>query len=222
MPFPYTNAPFFRPRRFDDAQDRPITVKMMIPFETLKPFLDQLARLFEQMDRAYTLSAGRHGFVCNGCDENCCRTRFFHHTLLEYAYIHYGLRQLPGKTRQEIRQRARHVIGQAARVPDTGQSTGMMCPLNQDDRCMLYPYRPMICRLHGIPHILHRPDGRHQVGPGCGEFVRQCASADSGRLDRTPLYFRMAGLEQQVRRHIGFKERINLSIAQVITEKIQW
>jgi Fe-S-cluster containining protein len=188
----------------------------LIPTTIPNPLLEELALLFESMDRAYRLCADRYGFVCNGCDNNCCRSRFFHHTLLEYSYIRQGLDQLPADLRRRVDQRARDALSLTDRAADGGRPRRTMCPLNEGGRCVLYAHRPMICRLHGIPHILRRPDGRHQTGPGCDDFVRRCGNSPNDRLDRTPLYARMALLEQRARRQMGFNEKIKMSIAQII------
>ncbi len=42
------------------------------------------------MDLKYKEAADYYGFDCTGCEDNCCFTRFFHHTLLEYLYIMEG------------------------------------------------------------------------------------------------------------------------------------
>ena len=50
------------------------------------PFRQSVIYLFEQMDRAYDAAARNSGFVCNGCRDNCCLTRFYHHTLV-FSFI---------------------------------------------------------------------------------------------------------------------------------------
>ncbi len=89
------------------------------------------------------------------------------------------------------------------------------CPLWQDERCRLYAHRPMICRLHGLPHRLWRPDGVEQTGPGCDEFHRCCGAAVQ-RLDRTPLYRQLALLEGELRQACGVRERIRMTGAEMI------
>ena len=42
------------------------------------------------MDADYASVSRAYGFTCRGCDENCCRTKFYHHTFLEYLYIKAG------------------------------------------------------------------------------------------------------------------------------------
>ncbi len=81
---------------------------------------------------------------------------------------------------------------------------------------MLYAHRPMICRLHGLPHRLHRPDGKVLSGPGCDDFYRQCGTASPAELDRTPLYSSMARLEKALRQRWDFNALIKMTIAQMV------
>ncbi len=37
---------------------------------------------------------------------------------------------------------------------DMYRKENILCPLNNDSQCLLYPYRPIRCRLHGIPEDL--------------------------------------------------------------------
>lgn len=179
--------------------------------------LQELTRLFSRMDQAYEQAAAAHGFVCEGCEDNCCKTRFYHHTLIEFLYLHQGLVLLPANQRERIIRRA----GDAVQVMDAsdgcGRPVSVMCPLNEAQRCRLYAYRPMICRLHGIPHQLRRPDGQRLAGPGCGEFDRRCGRSNSIFLDRTPLYAALADLEKRLRRQCRFEGKIRLTIAQMLT-----
>jgi Fe-S-cluster containining protein len=177
--------------------------------------MDNLARIFAAMDADYERAALAHGFVCRGCDDNCCRTRFYHHTLVEYLYLRQGLQALPAAERERVADLAVQVAMRQAAAP----SEAVMCPLNAQGRCLLYAHRPMICRLHGIPHLLRRPDGRRQEGPGCGDFDRQCGAAAQSLLDRTPLYSALAELERELRRRLGFGDKIRMTIAQMVIEK---
>ena len=177
--------------------------------------METIARLFAAMDADYQRAAQSHGFICAGCDDNCCRTRFYHHTLVEYLYLHQGLNALAAAERGRLAARAAQVAASMAAEPPEP----VMCPLNEQGRCVLYAHRPMICRLHGIPHLLRRPDGRRQEGPGCGDFDRQCGAAAQPLLDRTPLYSVLAELERELRRRLGFGGKIRMTIAQMVIEK---
>lgn len=178
--------------------------------------LEKTAQLYAQMDQAYAAAAGAHGFACNGCQDNCCLTRFYHHTLVEYRYLRAGLALEPEATRDLIRQSAAEVVQQMNDAGRTNATVKVMCPLNQAGRCTLYAHRPMICRLHGIPHQLRRPDGQRQTGPGCDDFDRQCGETQEAILDRTPLYMALAALERELRQATGFNRKIKMTIAEMI------
>ena len=187
--------------------------------ERCHPLLDRLAVLFEEMDRTYASVAERYGFRCTGCADNCCLTRFYHHTLVEYLYLMKGMHTLETDLQGKINDRARVVREKMASADRKGESLRIMCPLNHDDRCQLYPYRPMICRLHGIPHELQRPGGGVTRMPGCDAFLDQCRSGGKTeyiRFDRTPLYRRMAKLEKEVRMATGYTNRIKLTVAEML------
>ena len=70
------------------------------------PLLERLETLFSEMDQSYTAVAGQYGFQCNGCADNCCLTRFYHHTVLEYLYLMEGLRTLEPDARHTIYEKA--------------------------------------------------------------------------------------------------------------------
>ena len=183
------------------------------------PLLDRLKTLFGEMDQAYTSVARRYGFHCNGCADNCCLTRFYHHTLLEYLYLLEGVGTLDPTIRQAVDRQAQSAGQPMAAADCRDEALRIMCPLNLDERCILYPYRPMICRLHGIPHELQRPGGHSVKNPGCDAFFDQCR--ESGRtsyirFDRTPYYRQMAMLENELRSATGYRGKIKLTIAQML------
>lgn len=173
------------------------------------PYLDRLHALFDDMDTAYAVIAEHHGFHCAGCEDNCCRSRFYHHTLLEYLFLRKGFTQQSPACRQDIRKRAKRVINAE---PDARP----MCPLNLDGRCRLYRFRPMICRLHGLAYEFTGPDNQVRSGPGCDEFTHGTEGNPDTRLDRTTFYHRMARLEKELRGQTGFTERIRMTVAQII------
>lgn len=187
---------------------------MMLPSDMQQ----SVARLFQQMDQAYDQSAEQSGFVCNGCRSNCCLTRFDHHTLIEVLSIHFGLRALPVDRRRRIRAAAESAKTKMIELQPRQESLRVMCPLNEKERCVLYEQRPMICRLHGIPHVLHRPDGRTRTGPGCDDFYRQCGRGAAALLDRTPLYMAMADLERRLREKLNYRQKIKMTVAEIIVD----
>lgn len=184
-----------------------------IPASVITPFQSRIEGLFDKMDKAYEAVANRCGFVCEGCEDNCCLTRFYHHTLLEYLYLRQGFFTLTETCQKEAKKNAEAVIAIYA-ADDT--AVRAICPLNTSGRCILYAYRPMICRLHGIPNEMKRPDGVLVRGPGCHEFGKHFPDPPAVFLDRTPHYREMASIESNLRITTGFSLKIKLTIAEMI------
>jgi hypothetical protein len=114
-----------------------------------------------------------------------------------------------------------HVIHRAQAMCRPSAKAVYLCPLNVDDRCILYPYRTMICRLHGLPYEVRRPDGKTEEGPGCDRFERERTRRGLvyRRIDRTPLYNDLARLEWQIRQaNPRHPSRFKRTIAQMIRD----
>ena len=179
-------------------------------------YFKQIAQLYGQMDQAYRRIAEQTGFQCRGCEDNCCRSLFYHHTFLEFFYLIKGLRSLAPDRRAAVEHRAARICESAEKSLAGPERPRFMCPLNEDGRCLLYEFRPMICRLHGVAHSMRLPDGRLRKGPGCAAF--EADSADPGHpvLDRTPIYQAMADLEQNLRRELGLTRKLKMTVARII------
>jgi Fe-S-cluster containining protein len=173
-----------------------------------------LIQLYEKMDAAYDLVAAQYDFHCSGCTDNCCTSLFFHHTFIEKAFLVQGFKQMDTARQNEIKANAADYVNLTFARGNTDQSLKRMCPLNHLGRCTLYAFRPMICRLHGLPHELHPPGRRTVHGPGC----------DTGRFDekpyipfdRTPFYMDLAALEQQFKNQHHLTGRPRQTIAQML------
>ena len=161
------------------------------------------------MDGRYREVADHYGFHCRGCEDNCCRTTFYHHTVVEYLYLKVGFQTLAPQVRSEVRQLAQKVMAQP--------SGGLFCPLCRDGRCLLYDHRPMICRLHGIAHELHRPDRGVSYGPGCAEFEAAAKGKPEIAFDRTEFYWDLSTLERDTRAALGVTQKIKMTVSQMVT-----
>jgi len=168
------------------------------------------------MDQKYKEAAEYYGFYCEGCEDNCCRARFYHHSLLEYLYIIEGCPTLSQDKQIKIKNKALEVCRQTDADEKKGLTVRRMCPLNFGGLCILYHYRPMICRLHGIPHELHKPGQKITYGPGCDMFKKRCRKKNDYKFDRTPFYIEMAGLENELRQAVGFLKKLKMTVAQMI------
>jgi len=180
------------------------------------PFIERLKRIFESMDQKYQEAAEYYGFNCKGCEDSCCLTRFYHHTLLEYLYIYEGFKTLDQKQQNKVKRDAAEVCRQTDLADNNGHSVRLMCPLNWDGLCLIYAYRPMICRLFGIPHELQQPGMEVKNHPGCEAFSEQCMGKRYFTFDRTPFFIEMANLELALKRTVGIRQKIKLTVAQMI------
>jgi len=176
--------------------------------------LERLEKIYLSMDQAFEGLAAFYGFDCQGCQDNCCHTYFYHYTIAEYLYLLQGLFALPGEKGEEVMERAR-VMG------DPGKKEDYLCPLNQDGRCLLYSHRTMICRLHGLPFEFRRPDGRREEGSGCSklEDERRIRGLPYRRIDRTPFYTDLACLERNIREEIGYSQKLKKTIAEMLRDR---
>lgn len=195
----------------------PLAEKIISQEEKYSVFLNRLEMLYKKMDDRYNELCRHYGFYCTGCEDNCCFTRFYHHTFAEYLYIKKGLESLGPITRKEIREKAVSICRQTTELDKSGLPVHLLCPLNYEGMCVLYAYRPMICRLHGLPHELFVPGRNNKLNPGCDEFEEKCGGKEYIKFDRTPFYAEMAALERELKKALNISERIKMTIAQMLT-----
>jgi Fe-S-cluster containining protein len=185
----------------------------MSPIEN---FSERMRAIYRAMDEAYDSVAGHYGFSCEGCGQNCCVQRFSHHTLVEYHYLLEGMKRAdPGLARQ-ILIKARIVTDSYRKEPVTGEVLPLMCPANFDGLCRVYEHRPMICRMHGLPHRFKRPDGREERGGGCARF--EARHKADWTVDRTRLYTTLAKLEGELRRQTFQRSRYRRTTAEMFMD----
>jgi hypothetical protein len=168
------------------------------PQVPIEKYLEKMKRIYISMDRAYKEASAFY---------------FFHYTIAEYLFLLRGFWSLPGGMKREISDRATNMC-------DPSKRDHYLCPLNLEDRCLLYPYRTMICRLHGLPFGVRRPDGQRDEGPGCSKFEEEIKrkGLPSRRIERTPFYTGLANLEREIRIEISHFGRFKKTIAEMIRD----
>jgi hypothetical protein len=189
--------------------------------------LDQarsMRQIYEEMEREYEQVAAQLQFSCDGCPDNCCDSYFQHHTFVEWGYLWLGFRQLPETRQAEILERSRLYNTACEQTLARNERPQVMCPLNENGRCILYTHRLMVCRTHGVPATMQRPDGKRLDFPGCfgcQELVKKTFAHESDlpRAERTLLLRKLAMLENELmggQRHLY--PRIKLTIAQMLVK----
>lgn len=182
----------------------------------------EIGEIYASMVASYDEVADALAMTCQGCPDNCCDSYFLHYTYSEWAYLWEGIRCLDDARLDRIMHRAREYVDQSRQLIARGERPQLMCPLNEEGRCGLYSHRLMICRTHGVPATLTRPDGRHQRFPGCFR-CQELVNASSGgepeapAMDRTIVYKRLAQLEA---RFLGDRRGVFPRIKQTIAEMI--
>lgn len=177
---------------------------------------ERLATLYACMDKAWETAAAHYGFVCKGCADNCCATEFYHYTYIEKHYLISGLKTLTLSDVETIKGKAKTACTARDEAKPAERPIRVMCPLNSSGLCQLYKFRPMICRLHGIPHELKKPGTppvRHQ---GCPDGTPLFKARAYYKFDRTPLYSELAKIEMEYRRSTGNQTRMRQSIAEML------
>lgn len=183
----------------------------------------EIADIYTTMEQRYDRTASEIGLSCAGCPDNCCDSYFLHHTYCEWAYLWEGIQALDDQIRQRITLRSQQYVAESRKVLAQGERPNLTCPLlNDDGRCSLYAHRLMICRLHGVPAAITRPDGRTLKFPGCfrcQEIVREKydREKDVPFMDRTELLGRIAALESEL---LGGKRHLFPKVRRTIAEMI--
>lgn len=176
-------------------------------FETLIP-------LYNHMDKTWNKIASGYNFQCTGCEDNCCKSLFFHHTYIEKAYFIHGFQKLDNDQKEKTIYKAQEYCKKTSLHASETKLEKIICPANEDGLCLLYQYRPMICRLHGLPHELTRPGFETVRSPGCAAGMFDGKSYI--KFDRTFFYQQMARIESAFRRKFSKSGRIKETIAQML------
>ena len=192
----------------------------------LPPELSQeISEIYQALQEDYEKIADQIPLTCRDCPDNCCDSYFLHHTYSEWAFLWEGLRQLDNETLDRVTERAKEYVRKSSDVLAARQRPQIMCPLNEEGLCVLYQHRMLVCRMHGIPATLTRPDGQSMRFPGCfrcQEIVDEnyTEETDAPAMDRTLLFRRLAALETRLmgeRRHLY--PRVKKTIADMIVER---
>ncbi len=178
----------------------------------------ELEDIYQKLQQEYERVAEILNFSCEGCPDNCCDSYFLHHTYAEWAHLWLGIRQLEPARQQTLIARAKSYLEQCEQELAAGRRPQIMCPLNENGLCALYQHRLLVCRTHGVPATMTRPDGQTLRFPGCFRCQEIVDARDeperSAHVERTALLKRLALLENQLldnKRHLLPKVKITIA-----------
>lgn len=180
----------------------------------------RLIEVYNELQQEYERVATELEFTCKGCPDNCCDSYFLHYTYLEWAYLWEGIRQLQPEAQENLQKRAQEYLLASKKALNEGERPQLMCPLNEEGLCTLYEHRLLVCRTHGVPATITRPDGKSMNFPGCfrcQEIVENKDLDSPPFVQRTKCLRRLAMLEQELlldKRHL--LPKVKLTIAEMI------
>ncbi|MBU0679846.1 MAG: hypothetical protein KKD73_00335 [Proteobacteria bacterium] len=178
----------------------------------------RIAAIYEEIEKQYNVVAKALDFSCTGCPDNCCDSYFLHHTYTEWAYLWQGMAALPAEKKQQFVRRSQEYVQQSQEALARGERPQIMCPLNDDGLCGLYKHRLLICRLHGVPSSMTRPDGQQLLFPGCFRCQEITgAGEDVPRMDRTKIFQQVVQIEME---WLGVKRNVLPKVKMTIAEMI--
>ncbi len=183
----------------------------------MKQYFKRLDKLYNKMDMAYHKAASHYGFACKGCGDNCCRSFFYHHTFIEKDYLFSKANKLKATDKASLQKDAMRYL-KAIALENTQGAGKPLCPLNKGEQCILYGARPMICRLHGIPHHLGIPGRSINKNPGCDAGTSLFNSASYFSFDRIPFYKELAEIEREYRKKFIKSGKIKQTIAHMLID----
>ena len=141
----------------------------------MEELLERYGKLLSKVDHwfAACLSRFPDEIACGrGCSE-CCRS-LFDITLLDAMLLRRGLDRLPDTLREDVLRKAEARVSDLGQVwPEFSHPYILNCYpeekweevlsdaadetpcvlLGEDGHCLLYDFRPMTCRLHGLPQV---------------------------------------------------------------------
>jgi len=190
--------------------------ELKLPLSMIK----RLEDLYAEMQDAYDKVAHELNFSCQGCSDNCCDSYFMHYTYLEWCYLWIGFCELTHEKQREVLERAQKYIIESEEANQQKKRPQIMCPLNENGLCIVYKHRLMVCRTHGVPAAIVRPDGKKLHFPGCFRCQEMQNDKDhSSYVDRTPMLRQLALMENELlgnKRHLHAK--VKLTIAEMLVK----
>ncbi len=172
--------------------------------------VDRVEALAAEVDTAFAAIQERHGarMQCRAGCSACCRARLSI-TKVEEELVRRGLAGLTKSRRAEL-------------VARTKQAGREMCPaLDDDGRCGIYSFRPLICRSYGVP-LRHRsavPMVQPPVVDVCDlNFTETSLKMlpDEDTLDQTAMNEELESIDREYCKENGLPERGRVPIASIL------
>lgn len=170
-----------------------------------------------------------HKIRCRRGCEDCCH-QLFQITELEAAFVSRAVQRMPPVERQRLQARAAEylrnrgeLVARQGQVESWGalqpEGSRLPCPALEDGACIIYDFRPMICRKFGIP--LWNPDRPGRVH-ACQLNFRDGEEIEDDRLIQiqTGLHQEWKQIQLDYNRAGGRRDDDPVTIARAIVEDL--
>lgn len=178
-------------------------------------FRNKIGNLYSAIDAMYEVAAKHYKFSCEGCNASCCQTRFYHYTYAEFLYLKFGFDALDKSKKEHLKSLSDNYENYYKK---NSEESPQMCPLNENGLCLLYNWRPMICRLHGLPSETQDINMVATFYDGCEKFIRQ--KTQDGyvymTINRTIYYREMSKIENELRKMHDITQPDRLTVSGMI------
>lgn len=146
-----------------------------------------------------------------GC-EICCIESYYPASELEYEYIKLGLQTLPEEIKLIITKRAFNIfIDRMELIGKNGENApfNYECPFLFNKSCIIYEYRPILCRSYGLMFIDHNDRNKYTL-PNCINFGLNYANVWDEKMNR---------ISQEKADQLGINKKIQVYDIDYITLK---
>lgn len=132
-------------------------------------------KFLESFDKKLEEYFGRESaFICckSGCSA-CCETGDYPLSQLELEYVMKGFAALNNTEKREVQKNIKTI------------QKGGKCPFLVKKLCSIYPYRPVICRVHGLAYLCR--DNTVKVPYCVNEGKNYSAVYSEGKIEINPV-----------------------------------
>ena len=131
-----------------------------------------LKDLDEKLSKYFELHK-KHICCTTGCS-SCCEKGDYPLSQAELEYLMQGYAKLNDSVKIEVQKNIKNI------------QKGGACPFLIKKKCSIYPYRPIICRVHGLAYICH--DNIVKV-PYCANKSKNYSNVyKDGEIEINPIY----------------------------------
>ena len=140
----------------------------------IKPMLKDYILFLEKLDKElkeYFNDQKDFVFCKSGCS-NCCKESYYPVSALEYEYIKLGLSRLDKDKQILVLNKAFNIfIKRFEFIKINGENAlfNYECPFLKDKNCIIYEYRPILCRTYGLMTIDNRDQNKFNF-PNCVNY----------------------------------------------------